>query len=194
MFTIISNEKQDIHSDFNHIKHVPMDKDHAHTFHSGAVELLIGLYAFFPPGKNIFNNFKPRGTKEGFFLYLELMLLLSWVPKEAVNSSYHQQFSTFWIHKVKDALDNVHHSLPGLHPHHTPHPLQGASRGPSREKAGQDPIRKQVVPFLVVVKYFESVILVLYLGPGSARQKRGGFLLHSISVSVTEHRRRRRKC
>ena len=32
---------------------------------------------------------------------------------------------------------------------------------------------KQTVPFLVVVKYFESVILVPYLWPDSARQERG---------------------
>lgn len=32
---------------------------------------------------------------------------------------------------------------------------------------------KHTVPFLVVVKYFESVILVLYLWPDSARQRRG---------------------
>lgn len=27
---IMSNEKQDINSDFNHIKHVPKDKDQTH--------------------------------------------------------------------------------------------------------------------------------------------------------------------
>ena len=32
----------------------------------------------------IFNNLKPRGTKEGFFLYLELMLFPSGILKEVV--------------------------------------------------------------------------------------------------------------
>lgn len=82
---------------------------------------------------------------------------------------------------LKDAPDDYHHSIPGLHTPRpptttppTPYPscLQGASRELGRERAGQDPTIKQAVPFLVVVKYFESVMLVPYLWPDSARQKR----------------------
>lgn len=37
---------------------------------------------------------------------------------------------------------------------------------------GDEPTMEHTVPFLVVVKYLESVILVPYLWPDSARQKK----------------------
>lgn len=47
-FMIMLDEKQDINSDFNHVKHVPNDKDQTCT--DTTVQLLTGLCAFFPLG------------------------------------------------------------------------------------------------------------------------------------------------
>ena len=43
MFKIMSDEKQDINSDFNHVKHVPMEKDqtHTHTYHCEVTDRIV---------------------------------------------------------------------------------------------------------------------------------------------------------
>lgn len=66
---MMQNEKQDINCDFNHIKHVPKDKDQTHTYCYGATDSTLCLLS--SRKKNItFNHFKPWGTKQGFFSIL----------------------------------------------------------------------------------------------------------------------------
>lgn len=92
---MLSDEKQDINSDFNHVKHTLKGMDQRSTVITA--ELLTGLWAFFPleAGKKslLVDNSKPWGTKGTFFpLYLELMPFPSGILKEVVNLLHHQQF------------------------------------------------------------------------------------------------------
>ena len=63
------------------------------------------------------------------------------------------------------------HFQASTRPHPQP-PTPAGSKQKYRAERGEDPTMKQTVPFLVVVKYLESVILVPYLWPDSARQKK----------------------
>lgn len=63
----MSDEKQDINSDFNHVKHVPMEKDqtHTHTYHCEVTDRIVLSFLQEKKKNIIFNNIRPFRTKEG---------------------------------------------------------------------------------------------------------------------------------